>query len=462
MMKLIILAGGCGARLFPLSREGYPKQFLKIEEEKSLLQKSIERFQNFLKPKDILVVTGVKYHHLVREQINEIGYGEAHVLKEPTAKNTAPAIALAVKYCEEKMDLEQNEVLFVAPADHIIEPKEAFMKKVVHCESYAKEGSLVTMGIIPTKPETGYGYIKGGEPIQNGFLVESFVEKPQLEIAKKFLTEGNYFWNSGMFAFTQDTILGEFRDHYHELYHAITQYSLEEFLNHFKTLTSISIDNAIAEKSKNVKMISLDLYWNDIGSWDSVFEYYQGEPLGNVTKGDCVAHDCENSMLLSNSRLVVGIGLSDTYIIETDDVVLAVKKGETQKIKQVIEGLKGREEVQVAKRVIKPWGAYTVLAEEDGYKVKKIQVNPGQRLSLQSHKHRNEHWVVVKGEATVVIGEKESKVKVNQGVYIPKTVKHRLSNDGSEVMELIETQQGEYTGEDDIIRYEDIYNRVEN
>ncbi len=460
-MKLVILAGGCGSRLFPLSRARYPKQFLKIEEGKSLLQRSIERFSSRFSPKDTLLVTGEAYIHLVKEQINQIGYGDAHVLIEPIGKNTAPAIALALKYCEEKMNLCADEVLFVAPADHIIEPEERFIEKVAHCESFAKGGSLVILGITPTKPETGYGYIKGGETIENGFVVDAFVEKPQLDLAKKFVAHGNYFWNSGMYAFTRDTILEEFKAHHSEVYHALIRSSLKEFLDKFSALTPISIDHAIAEKSKNVKMVPLDIYWNDIGSWDSVFEYYKRDSLKNFTKGDTIDIECENSMLLSNSRMVVGIGLLDTYIIETEDVVLAVKKGETQKIKQVIEGLKGREEVQFSKRVIKPWGAYTVLSEGEGYKVKKIEVNPGQRLSLQAHQHRNEHWVVVRGIATVVIGEEESTVGVNQGVYIPKNVKHRLSNFSSEGLELIETQQGEYTGEDDIIRYEDIYNRIE-
>jgi mannose-1-phosphate guanylyltransferase/mannose-6-phosphate isomerase len=459
-MKLVILAGGSGTRLFPLSRENYPKQFLKIVEDKSLLQITVERFADSVKPSDTLIVTGEKYLTLSREQMIEIGYEEAHILKEPSAKNTAPAIALGVKYCTEKMSLKANEVLFVAPADHIIEPKDAFITKVLQCENLAMEGSFVTMGIVPSKPETGYGYIRCGKRVTNGYEVEAFVEKPELEKAKQFLDEGNYFWNSGMFAFTLDTIVGEFRSHHKELYEAMQEATFDEFLSNFSKYTSISIDHAIAEKSKKVKMLPLDIYWNDIGSWDSLFEYYRSSEKDNVLKGDCLEVDCENSMLLSNSRLVVGIGLKDTYIIETNDVILAVRKGETQKVKNVIESLKNREEIVTHKRVIKPWGAYTVLSEGVGYKVKKIEVNPGQSLSLQSHKHRNEHWVVVKGEAVVVIGENESKVKENESVYIPKEVKHRLSNDGNSIMEIIETQYGEYTGEDDIIRYEDIYNRV--
>jgi mannose-1-phosphate guanylyltransferase/mannose-6-phosphate isomerase len=459
-MKVVILAGGCGYRLFPFSREIYPKQFLKILGDKSFLQMAVERFSYKVLFKDIVIVTGEEYIHLVKEQMKEIGYSDVNIVVEPMRKNTAPAIALAFKYCIEELKISKDEVFFVTPSDNIIDSVDEFIKKVELCEKFAKEGNLVTLGIMPTKPETGYGYIKVRECEGEGFLVDSFVEKPNIDKAREFLEKSNYFWNSGMFAFTGDTILNEFKLYNSEIYNLIESFSYEEFRDKFLDINSISLDNAIAEKSKNLKMVPLDIYWNDIGSWDSVFEYYKRDLEGNVKKGDTVEFGCENSMLISNSRMVVGIGIIDTYVIETEDVVLVVKRGETQKIKKVLEGLGGRNEVKFSRRVIKPWGAYTVISEGEGYKVKKIEVNPGQRLSLQSHNYRNEHWVVVKGLANVVVGEEESNIGVNMGVYIPNKVKHRLSNFGNEIVEIIETQQGEYTGEDDIIRYEDIYNRV--
>jgi mannose-1-phosphate guanylyltransferase / mannose-6-phosphate isomerase len=458
-LKLFIMAGGSGTRLFPLSRENHPKQFLKLFDGKSLLQLTLERFKDWVLPEDILLVTGEKYSRLIREQIEEIGFHQTRCVVEPVGKNTAPGMALGMKFAMERMGLGWDEPVFVAPSDHIILPKESFLEKVSICMDHAKEGKIVTLGIRPTRPETGYGYIRCGKAIQNAFEVMDFVEKPDLNRAEGFIREGNYYWNGGMFAFTASTLMEELKMYHEDLYEEISNRTLEEFLERFPKLESISIDSAVAEKSKKVRMVPLDIYWNDVGSWDSLYDYLQSK-TNHVMEGDAHGIDCEDSMLLSDGRLLVGIGLKDTYIIETKDVVLAIGKGHGQKIKTLLQEIHEREEIQEHLRVIKPWGAYTVLDQGEGYKVKKIEVHPGQRLSLQSHEHRNEHWVMVKGVASVTIGEEEREVLTNQHVMIPKGVKHRISNYGTEVVEFIETQHGTYTGEDDIVRYEDIYNRV--
>lgn len=419
---------------------------------------TVERFQGKIRSEDLLVVTGEAYVSNVRQQLEEMGVYGFHILAEPCAKNTAPAIILGMLYAKERMGCGDQEPIFVAPADHVITPKDRFIEQVEACERLALDDCLVTMGIIPTKPETGYGYIHCADLQKDGCAVKGFIEKPDLETAKKLMRESGMYWNSGMFCFTPHTMREEMKQHQPDLFGKFVHASVESLIQSFHLLPSISIDHAIAEKSQVVKMVPLDTYWNDIGSFDALFEYQLKD--NNVQKGDVVLKDCHNSMFWSESRLIVGIGVQDTYIIETEDVILAVKKGNSQEVKRVMEELKEREEIKSRECVVKPWGSYTVLSEGEGFKVKKIVVKPGQRLSLQSHRHRNEHWVVVQGEATVQVGEEERVLRTNQNVYIGKEEKHRLSNYGTIELILIETQQGSYTGEDDIIRYEDIYDRT--
>ena len=460
-MKIMILAGGGGVRLFPVSRSNYPKQFLNLGSNLSLLAKTVNRYLQLVEPKDILVVTGGKYIPSVREELKKVNALDAHIIAEPCPKNTAPAITLAAKYCMDRLSSNGNEEIFVAPSDHIIEPDNEFIEVVKLCSEYSRDGKLVTIGITPTKPETGYGYIKVAGSYKKGFNVEKFVEKPDLEKAQSYLNEGCYYWNSGMYAFTLDTYINELKDHSSQLFEYITKENYPQFVEGFKNLNSISIDYAIAEKSNRIISVPLDIYWNDVGSWDSLYDNFQKDQDGNVQIGDCKAISCSNSMIISNARLVAAIGLNDIFVVETGDVIMVAKKGETQRIKEIYDTIKNRNEAHDPTTTNRPWGNYTILLQGDGYKVKKICVMPGEALSLQSHKYRSEHWIVIKGQATIIVGgDDERTVRRNESIYVPKDTKHRLMNKGTEALEIIEVQNGSYVEEDDIVRYDDVYERL--
>ena len=459
-MKIIILAGGGGTRLFPLSRSNYPKQFLNIDSDKSLLEETIDRYLGVVSSKDIIIVTSEKYYFYVKEALNNCGSQESSIILEPFPRNTAPAIALAVRFCIDELKTSIEELLFVAPADHLIRPKDEFVFKVNQAIEAAKEDKLVTMGIKPDKPETGYGYIKAGTEWKCGFNVDKFVEKPDKETAEKYLKEGNYFWNSGMYSFSIKTFLEEMSIYQPEIYEKLSNTTYNEFLKSFGDLKGISIDYAIAEKSNKVLTIPLDLYWNDVGSWDSIYECLDKDELGNIYLGDCQTIDCKNSLLISKDRLITGIGLEDIIVVETNDVIMVCKKSESQKVKDIVDSLKHRNEVHDHTTCFRPWGKYTLLSQGEGYKVKKIFVNAGASLSLQLHKLRSEHWIVIKGVASVIIGgDDERVIRKNESIYVPKETLHRLMNKGTEPLEIIEIQNGSYLGEDDIIRFDDIYKR---
>ncbi len=460
-MKLIILAGGGGTRLFPLSRTCLPKQFLKLGNSDSLLTQTVKRFLPLIKPSEIVVVTNKEYIHHVKTELATCGASGAHILLEPVARNTAPAIALAARFCQEELGAAAEEVLFVTPADHIIQPIDKFIKNVRQAVDLADLGQVVTLGIKPDKPETGYGYIQAGEVLGTGYKVASFREKPDKDTAEQYLAAGNYYWNSGMFAFTTGCIMEEFREHAPEIYQLVSA-PFTEVLNKFDNMPSISIDYAVAEKSSRVVMAPLTAYWNDIGSWDAIYDVLQKDHSGNAIQGDCLPIDCSNTLMLGRNRLIAGIGLEDVLVVETDDVIVVAKRGESQKVKDVVTELKarGRREVDEHTTMYRPWGSYTVLGEGPGYKMKKIMVTPGQRLSLQLHYHRSEHWIVISGTAKVTIGEQEQMVHVNEGVYIPPSTKHRLENPGKIPLEIIEVQNGSYLEEDDIVRFDDVYGRA--
>ncbi|MBS0615258.1 MAG: mannose-1-phosphate guanylyltransferase/mannose-6-phosphate isomerase [Verrucomicrobia bacterium] len=456
-MKIIILAGGKGTRLWPISRGSFPKQFLKLGDELSLLQKCVKRFLPIAEPADFVIVTSNEYRHLVKEQLCSLDPRfESQILVEPAARGTAPAIALGVKYLQEKYGMGEEEVVVVSSSDHLISPQEEFLKAVYRAEEVAKQGYLITFGIEPKRPETGYGYIKieqTADPLV--CKAHEFIEKPPLEQAQAFLKSDEYLWNSGIFAFTAHQFWLELKHHAPEM--------ATISLSNFESMPSVSIDYALMEKSKNIAVIRLNLSWSDIGSWDSIFDEFAKDTNQNVKMGNIVDIGTKNCLIVGGKRLIATMGLEDMIIIETDDAILIGKKGESQKVKALVDELKkqNRKEIHEHQTVYRPWGSYSILEEGDRYKVKRIVVNPHQKLSLQYHYHRSEHWIVVKGAAKVTIGEKETYLHENESTYVPKSAVHRLENPGKVPLEMIEVQVGEYVGEDDIVRIEDVYGRTE-
>lgn len=466
-MKAIILAGGSGTRLWPLSRRNYPKQFLKINGGKSLLQQTAERLLNIMQPEDIVVMTNNEYKFHVMADLDVISPAlSENMVLEPIKRNTAPAIALALKYCLEKLNCGKDDVLFVLPSDHVLGPDEKFAGYVKEAERIAGSGHIVTFGIRPLSAETGYGYIKAAsmQPAAGGrqFLkVEKFTEKPDVETARKYLEDGRYFWNSGMFAFGAAAIIEEFHKHADEIYKMFNA-SFEDAISGFRNMPDISFDYAVLEKSENVVTIPLDLYWNDIGSWDSMFEIFGKDGNRNATMGDVIAIDTKDTLVMSDKRLIATVGLENLLVVETDDAILIAKRGDSQKVKDVVDLLKskGRIEAEEHKTIYRPWGEYTILEEGPRYKIKRIVVKPNEQLSLQMHHHRSEHWIVVRGTAKVFIGDREVFIHENESAYVPKSTPHRLENPGKVPLEMIEVQNGEYVGEDDIERFDDIYGRT--
>jgi mannose-1-phosphate guanylyltransferase/mannose-6-phosphate isomerase len=473
-MKALVLAGGSGTRLWPLSRKNYPKQFLKLNSDKSLLQQTVERLVKVYSPEDIVVMTNNKYKFHVLSDMNALAESKrlppvSNMILEPAGRNTAPAIALGIKYCLEKLGCKEDEVLFICPSDHIIRPVEKFAVYVRFSEEIAQRGQIVTFGVKPTRPETGYGYIKAGKPVslpagKSGaryFKVDKFAEKPDIKTAGEYVKEGSYFWNSGMFAFSIGTMMKEFKKHTPAI-RKMLDMNFEDLVSNFRDMPDVSIDYAVAEKSNKIAILPIDLYWNDIGSWDSLYDVVDKDKMGNVRMGDTISIDTKDTLVISSKRLITTIGMEDCLIIDTDDAVLVAKKGETQKVREVVNKLKAenRKEALEHLTTYRPWGSYTVLEEGERYKIKRIVVNPGERLSLQMHYHRSEHWVVVRGAAKVTIGDKDVHIHENESVYVPKSTLHRLENPGKVPLEMIEVQNGEYVGEDDIVRLDDVYGRT--
>ncbi len=483
-MKALVLAGGSGTRLWPLSRRNFPKQFLKLDGEKSLLRQTVERLLGVFSEDDIVVMTNNEYKFYVKSDLGEIN----HIILEPEGRNTAPAIALGVKYCTEKLGCKEEEVLFVFPSDHVIKPVDRFSEYVRIAEEIAKTGRLVTFGIKPDRPETGYGYIKVNKQDTEGrcarrsfnggggqnaviskhtdtaekdyFPVDKFVEKPDEATARQYLEDGHYYWNSGMFAFSIRTMMEEF-EKYAPPIRKMLELSFDEMAHQFARMPEISIDYAVMEKSDRVTMLPLDLYWNDIGSWDSLHDLLSKDEDGNAAVGDVMTLDTKNCLIFGNKRLLSTIGLKDCLIVETDDAVLIAKKGEAWKVREIVNRLKEGKRKEASEHVTtyRPWGSYTILEQGPRYKIKRVVVNPGERLSLQTHSHRSEHWVVVKGTAKVSIGDQEIIIHENESAYVPKSTLHRLENAGKIPVEIIEVQNGEYLEEDDIERFDDSYGR---
>ena len=462
-MKGIVLAGGAGTRLWPLSRKKYSKQFLKLVDGIPLLDSTYTRLLNFLSPEDIITITNKDYYFYVKDSCDKLSPKMAkNIISEPVGKNTAPAIALAVEFAIDKLKANPDEVAFVFPSDHIIKPVDKFREYLHIGQNAAENNYLVTFGIKPTSPETGYGYIKAGVNLGKFNKVEQFTEKPDLQTAKEYLNSGKYFWNAGIFAFKISTFLNELKKYQPEIYNNIGN-GYDSMVANFSKMPSISVDYAIIEKSKRVAVVPMDLVWNDIGSWDSFYKINKKDDKQNVLIGDVRALDTKNSLILSNKRLVATVGLEDAIVIETDNAVFVSKLGKGQEVKKLLEELKkdNRDEVIEHSEVFRPWGKYKTLEKSERYKIKKILVKPGETLSLQMHYHRTEHWVVIRGTAQVTVGEKTYFVHEGESTFVPKSTLHRLANPGKIPLEIIEVQNGEYVGEDDIVRFEDKYGRVD-
>lgn len=460
----VILAGGTGSRLWPLSRELYPKQILSLTGELSLLQTTLKRLSKLADTLPPLIVVGEEHRFLVKEQVEEVGLVDYHIILEPLGKNTAPAICGAAFFARNLTD--GDSVLLVLPADHLITKVDAFVDVVARAARLAEDGFLTTFGIVPTAPETGYGYIAGAE----GNRVDSFVEKPDLKTAQAYIAAGNYFWNSGMFAFSIASFLTEMETHAPKIVttmaDSVKKGNFDDYFFRFDKQAmpecpSDSIDYALMEKTEHAAVIPADIGWSDIGSWQALWEISEKDDRGNVVSGDVVLEDVNNSLIRAEDTMVAAIGLEDTMIIETADAVLVAPMSHSQDVKKIVDRLKKekRDEFHVHRTVYRPWGNYTTLEIQDRFQIKRIRVNPGAKLSLQMHHHRHEHWVVVSGAAKVVNGERKILLHENESTYISAGTTHRLENPGVIPLELIEVQIGSYLGEDDIVRFEDAYGR---
>ena len=467
----VILAGGAGTRLWPLSRKSYPKQFLSlVHENQTLLQSTILRIAKdtqFLPP---IIVCHEEYRFIVAEQCRQIAVEPLAIILESKANNTAPAVALSALLAEKKYP---NSVLWVMPADHEIDKPERLYESFFNALPAIESGYLLTFGLEAKSPETGYGYIKKMDAyLADGvFKVEKFVEKPSLSVAKEYVASGNYFWNSGIFAFKSSVYLAEYQQHdvggYQYCKKAMDASIVDkDFIRpsaqYLAQCTVDSIDYAVMEKTVLGGVVPLASNWSDLGSWEALTELMDSDELGNISLGDVLSIDSQGNYLRSEHKLLATVGLNNTIVVVTDDAVLVADKKKSQQVKQLVEQLRqqGRTEADNQLLVYRPWGSYQVLVEGEGFKVKSIKVNPGQQLSLQLHNQRSEHWVVVKGHATVLNGEKEFLLTENQSTFIPVETRHCLTNHAENVLEIIEVQVGAYLGEDDIVRFSDQYGRT--
>lgn len=461
-MKSIILAGGSGSRLWPLSRDMYPKQLLSLDNENSLLQQTFLRLRKFSSAENIATVTNIKHFQDIKLQLNSIDSNNL-VIAEPLGKNTAPAIACTLEYFMQKNN-NDDDIVLIVPSDHLINDIAAFAETVRKGEKLAQAGYIVTFGIKPTYPETGYGYIKTAQSFETGFEVEKFVEKPDLVTAQEYLNSGKFYWNAGIFMAKISTLLDEFAKYEPEIFATLKNldFSNSTKINYsiYEAMPSISIDYAIMEKSDKIALIELESDWNDLGSWQSLYEIKPKDENGNVLTGKVVVDDVKNSFIYSQKELVAVSGLEDVVIVETEDAIMACKMSDSQSVKKLYEKLKESNTTKLHKTVFRPWGYYTCMNEGDGYLTKTICVLPHQKLSVQSHNHRSEHWVVLEGQALVLLDDKKYDVYAGDSIDIPLKAKHSLQNPYEKELKIIEVQKGDYISEDDIIRYEDCYGRV--
>ena len=479
----VILSGGSGTRLWPLSRAVLPKQLLPLVTDKTMLQETALRVQSLPNGRtgdgetgqlDImapLVVCGNEHRFMVAEQMREIGMTPLGILLEPAGRNTAPAVAAAAHYL---LGIDAQALMLVLPADHVIKDVTSFHRAIAEAATLAAHGALATFGIVPTGPETGYGYIRSGAAVNDGHPgrhVDYFVEKPDLATAQSFLAAGDYFWNSGMFMFRAQTYLSELARFQPEMlaacvaavsdgYRDLDFCRLEE--KAFLACPSESIDYAVMEHTQHAVVVPAAIGWSDVGSWSALWEVQRGDERGNTVRGDVYLDGVSNCLVRAERRMVAVLGVQDLVIVETDDAVLVAHMDQVQRVKQVVDHLKqqGRTEHVQHRKVYRPWGSYEGIDLGERFQVKRITVDPGGKLSLQMHHHRAEHWVVVSGTASVTCGEKVTLLTENESTYIPIGMTHRLENPGKLPLHLIEVQSGSYLGEDDIVRLEDVYKRV--
>ena len=473
MLIPVILSGGAGSRLWPVSREAYPKPFIRLRDGKTLLQKTIERAARVGTADAFITVTNREYYFLTKEEYEKTGRRDKQVfLLEPSGRNTAPAVAMAAFHAAAKFGSDAQ--LLILPADHLIDDHDAFAAAVQIAQQIARNGTLVTFGIVPTRPETGYGYIECGAStaLAGSHRVARFVEKPTLDIATQFVSSEQFLWNSGMFCFSAQAFikaLGQCAPGLHQAakscWDATDKSSDEKIQLHgeqFAKLDDISIDYAVMENHDDVAVVRANFPWNDIGSWSAVGDLTAPDQNGNRISGEAITVDTQDCYIQSDGRVVAAIGLKDLIVVDTPDALLVTDKRRVQDVKRVVTQLKLQNHAthQVHRTVHRPWGSYTVLEEGPNYKLKRIVVKPKAALSLQMHHHRSEHWVVLNGTAEVVNGTKQFIVRANESTFIPAGRKHRLANPGTEDLAIIEVQTGSYVGEDDIVRFEDVYGRA--
>ena len=459
----VILAGGSGTRLWPLSRSMRPKQFLPVVDKLTMFQSTLKRLDD-IRLDSTIVICNEDHRFFVSQQLSEIGH-DAKIIVEPVGKNTAPAIALAAHECDDET------LMLVSSADHNIKNESAFIESIKCATRLAEKGKFITFGTKPDRPHTGYGYIKKGEKILDGFVIEEFIEKPDIENAKNYISSNKYCWNSGIFMFKTKNYLDELNQYRPDIAEACKKSMNDKFNEHnflrinekeFLKCPSDSVDYAIMEHTKNAVVIPIDVGWSDIGSWNSLWESKSKDKNNNFVDGDVLLHDVKNSFAVSNDKLLTMIGVKDLIVVSTKDSILISHKERSEEVKEMVNKLQKleRPEHQLDREVYRPWGKYDSVDNDIGFQVKRITVSPGEKLSIQRHKHRSEHWIVVKGKATVTKNEKIIEVDSNEHTYIPVGMIHALENKEKDDLILIEIQTGTYFGEDDIERFEDIYGRT--
>jgi mannose-1-phosphate guanylyltransferase/mannose-6-phosphate isomerase len=463
----VILSGGAGTRLWPLSREMFPKQLLALAGKRTMLQETAARLAGIAGVTAPIIVCNEAHRFTVAEQIRELGAEASGILLEPVGRNTAPAVALAALHA---MKQGADAILIVVPADHVIREARAFQQAAEVATGIAKNGKLVTFGIVAHAPETGYGYIRRGEGEGPAYPVAQFIEKPSLDVALQFVASRDYYWNSGMFVFKASRYLDELARFAPDILEAskAAYESAKADLDFvridkaaFEKCRADSIDYAVMEKTRDAVVLPLDAGWSDVGSWASLFDALPADEEGNVLQGDVLVHDTHDCYVHSTSRLVTAVGMDDHVIVETKDAVLVAPKERVQDVKELVAKMKksGRSESSLHREVFRPWGSYDSLDSGERFQVKRLSVKPGGVLSLQMHHHRAEHWIVVKGTARITCGEKTFLLSENQSTFIPIGTTHRIENPGKVALHIVEVQSGSYLGEDDIVRFEDSYGR---